>query len=82
MPNINISTINESNSSDLVTQDHVGTDTSFIECTFQELENCHETSRKCLQIVDSTILNNKRLVDENFRLRKYIHLLQKNISYE
>lgn len=77
MPNINISTIDQLNNVD--NPEYVGTDTSFIDCTFQELENYHEINRKCLQMVDSTVLNNKRLVDENFKLRRHIHLLQKKI---
>jgi hypothetical protein len=77
MPTINIMPINIIDNS-REDEDSI-IDTTFIDFNFKENESCYETSRKCLQMADNTILNNKRLVDENHQLRKTIYLMQKKI---
>lgn len=74
MPNINITPLyNSSNDSDEV-------DSSFLELNHREAESSYETSRKCLQLADTVLLNNKRLVDENQRLQRVIYLMQKKMQ--
>lgn len=75
MPSINIVPIDMDNQ----TNDDEVMDTSFLDFNFKENENCYEASRKCLQLADTTIINNKRLIDENYKLRKTIYLMQKKI---
>lgn len=50
-----------------------------VDSNFKEQESSYETSRKCLHLVDSTVSHNKKLLDENYRLRKYIHTMERKI---
>jgi hypothetical protein len=53
---------------------------SYLESQYKETESCYETSRKCLQLADTLVLNNKRLVDENQRLQRMVHLMSQKMN--
>lgn len=73
MPSINIVPLSINNDND-ETSEH-----NFLDMSHKEFESCYETSRKCLQLADTTILNNKRLVDENQRLQRIVKYMQKKM---
>lgn len=55
------------------------TEHTLLDTTFSEMEYNYDATRRCLQLADTAMINNKRLSDENYRLRKTIHLFQKQI---
>lgn len=72
--NINITPLNS-----LISEEET-IENNFLDINHKEYESCYETSRKCLQLADTIILNNKRLVDDNQRLQRIIHMMQKKMN--
>lgn len=74
MPNIPITPLYNINNDE---EEH---DNNFLEINHRENESSYETSRKCLQLADTVLLNNKRLVDENQRLQRTVYLMQRRMQ--